>query len=203
MPRNRKKIWKPRKLIKPMENKILLDNQEVKYKIRKSKRARRMRLAVYCDGNFVVTAPYDLGENLVENFIKKNATWIISKLKFFSKKGRKVILSGGRSEYFIKKNEAYNFVAQKIDNFNKIYKFRYNKISIRNQKTRWGSCSRKGNLNFNYKIIKLPEPIAEYVIAHEICHLKEFNHSKNFWELVENYINDYKEARKELRKYYF
>jgi hypothetical protein len=186
-----------------MENKILLDNKEVKYKISKSKRARRMRLAVYCDGNFVVTAPHNFGENLVENFIKKNAGWIINKLKYFSAGGKKIILPGGKSDYFIKKNEAHGFTARKLDNFNKIYKFKYNKISIRNQKTRWGSCSRKGNLNFNYKIIMLPEKIAEYIIVHEICHLKEFNHSKDFWRLVENYIADYKEARKELRKYYF
>jgi len=68
-------------------------------------------------------------------------------------------------------------------------------------RSRWGSCSVSGNLNFNYKLIHLPEDIAEYIVAHELCHLAEFNHSKKFWELVSKTIPDHKLRRKRLKKY--
>ena len=77
----------------------------------------------------------------------------------------------------------------------------YNKINIKNQKTCWGSCSRKANLNFNYKILFLPENIQDYVVAHELCHLKEHNHSKKFWRLVFDILPKYQESRKQLKMY--
>ena len=89
---------------------------------------------------------------------------------------------------------------KKVLKFNKIYKFKYNKINIKNQKTRWGSCSVKGNLNFNYKIALLPEKLAEYIVVHELCHLGEFNHSYKFWKLVEKTIPDYLEIKEDLKK---
>ncbi len=103
--------------------------------------------------------------------------------------------------YYEHKNEALIFISKKLEKFNKYYNFKYNRISIRNQRTRWGSCSRKGNLNFSYKILFLPEHLSDYIIVHEICHLKEFNHSKNFWNLVAKTIPDYLEKRRELRKH--
>ena len=98
------------------------------------------------------------------------------------------------------KEEAYNLAESRINYFTKIYKFKYNKINIKNQKTRWGSCSKKGNLNFNYKIALLPSLISDYLIAHELCHLKELNHSKRFWKLVEKTIPNYRSIRGELKK---
>ena len=89
---------------------------------------------------------------------------------------------------------------ERVEYFNKIYNFSFNKILIKNQKTRWGSCSNKGNLNFNYKILFLPEALRDYIIVHELCHLKEFNHSKNFWKLISRAIPDYSEIKNELRK---
>ena len=74
-----------------------------------------------------------------------------------------------------------------------------NKISIRGQKTRWGSCSTKGNLSFNYGLLKYRKEVIDYVIIHELCHLREMNHSKKFWILVKNICPDYKLLRKELK----
>lgn len=80
-----------------------------------------------------------------------------------------------------------------------VYGYPYGRIAIRNQSSRWGSCSKKGNLNFNYRIAFLPDALMDYVIVHEICHLKEFNHSQNFWDLVAREIPGYKKIRDELR----
>ncbi len=76
--------------------------------------------------------------------------------------------------------------------------FSINRVSIKGQKTRWGSCSNKKNLSFNFKLMKFRKEIIDYVIIHELCHLKEMNHSKKFWNLVEKYCPHYKALRKEL-----
>lgn len=74
-----------------------------------------------------------------------------------------------------------------------------NRMAIKEQKTRWGSCSSKGNLNFNWKLILMPECIQDYVVVHELAHRKEMNHSKAFWAVVEAVLPDYKERREWLR----
>lgn len=77
----------------------------------------------------------------------------------------------------------------------------YLRISIRDQRTRWGSCSLKGNLNFNWKLVLLPEELADYVIVHELCHRIYMNHSSDFWKLVERELPDYRQRRKALKSY--
>ena len=77
-----------------------------------------------------------------------------------------------RNHYLKHKNQALELVIARVNFFNNIYKFNFNKINIRNQKTRWGSCSTRGNLNFNYKILFLSEKARDYIIVHEICHLE-------------------------------
>ncbi|MEK7523477.1 MAG: M48 family metallopeptidase [Patescibacteria group bacterium] len=98
------------------------------------------------------------------------------------------------------KEQARRLAKERIEHFNKMYQFEFNRVSIRNQRTRWGSCSSKRNLNFNYKIALLPLPLADYIIVHELCHLGEFNHSKKFWELVAKTIPNHREIRKVIRK---
>lgn len=105
-----------------------------------------------------------------------------------------------KEEYKKYKKQAKELAAWKLKMFNEAYGFSYKKISIRNQKTRWGSCSQKGTLSYNYKIVLLPEKHADYIIVHELCHLKEFNHSRRFWELVSKTVPDYKAIRKELKR---
>jgi len=101
---------------------------------------------------------------------------------------------------FKKREQARIFVKERINYFNKFYGFKINRITIRNTRTRWGSCSLKGNLNFNYKIIYLKPELANYLIVHELCHLGQFNHSKKYWELVKKTIPNFAELNRELKK---
>ncbi len=105
-----------------------------------------------------------------------------------------------RWDYKREKENARALVHQKIHELNKYYGFSVGRVSIRDTKSRWGSCSKSGNLNFNYKVLFLPPHIADYIIVHELCHLKEFNHSVNFWNLVARVVPDHKNIRAELRR---
>ena len=75
------------------------------------------------------------------------------------------------------------------------------RVTIREQKTRWGSCSRKGNLNFNWKLIRAPQEALDYVVVHELCHLYEFNHSPGFWRMVESVLPDYGQWKRWLAQH--
>ena len=183
-----------------MKKQITLQNKNVSYILRKNKRARRMRLVVNCDGTVVVTTPFGFEESVAEKFIREKSKWLFSKLAFFNQFKGKPIRGSSKKNYLAYKDEAHRRAAERVAHFNNIYNFGFNRISIRNQKTRWGSCSKKGNLNFNYKIALLPERLADYIIVHELCHLAEFNHSKKFWNLVAKTMPDHASLRSELKK---
>ena len=183
-----------------MHQTIELQGQPVTYTLRQSARARRMRLAIYGDGSFVVTVPIRFRWEEVERFIFQKSHWIIEKLdqvKRFSVPPMQKHTAGDVRRY---KEAAHRIARERVDHFNALYRFTFQRISIRNQKTRWGSCSKKGNLNFNYRIALLPERLADYLVVHELCHLAEFNHSKKFWDLVAKTIPDYAERRRELKR---
>ena len=76
----------------------------------------------------------------------------------------------------------------------------YGRVTVRNQRSRWGSCSAKGNLNFNWRLILAPEKCLEYVVIHELCHRREFNHSARFWDLVQRQMRDYQVWKDYLKK---
>ncbi len=105
-----------------------------------------------------------------------------------------------RWDYKKYKETSRVLVHQKITQINAHYGFPIQKVAIRDTKSRWGSCSKQGNLNFNYKILFLPPHIADYIIVHELCHLKEFNHSANFWSLVAEVVPNHKVIRAELKR---
>ncbi|MHB1687647.1 MAG: M48 family metallopeptidase [Ignavibacteriaceae bacterium] len=97
------------------------------------------------------------------------------------------------------KLQAKNFLAGRAAELARQFGFQINKISIRGQKTRWGSCSARGSLSFNFMLMQHRKEAIDYVIIHELCHLREMNHSQNFWMLVEKFCPDYKNLRKELK----
>ena len=90
---------------------------------------------------------------------------------------------------------------ERVNHFCKIMEVTVGRITIRNQKTRWGSCSSKGNVNFNYQLYYMPRELMDYVIIHELSHRRHMNHSAEFWQEVEKYCKTYRECRKKLRDY--
>ncbi|MFA5777174.1 MAG: SprT family zinc-dependent metalloprotease [Parcubacteria group bacterium] len=186
-----------------MNKEIIINDRKVSYNLRKSRRSKNMKITIHCDGNCVVSAPQWISNSSIEKFIFEKARWIIEKIEAFQESGigkNKLLHQRSKIEYKQNKEVAFNLVKEKLENFNAFYDFSYGRISIRNQKTRWGSCSKSGNLNFNYKLIFLPEKLADYIIVHELCHLKEFNHSRRFWNLVAKTFPDWREIKREMRK---
>lgn len=90
---------------------------------------------------------------------------------------------------------------ERVNHFCKVMDVTVGRITIRNQKTRWGSCSSKGNVNFNYQLYYMPRELMDYVIIHELSHRRHMNHSAEFWQEVEKYCKTYRECRKKLRDY--
>jgi predicted metal-dependent hydrolase len=112
--------------------------------------------------------------------------------------------------YSLSQNDVYNlwlkhrakiFIPERVNVLSAKTGFDFSKITIRSQKTRWGSCSSSGKLSFNFKLMKHKKDVIDYVIIHELCHLKELNHSKKFWNLVSKFCPDYKVLKKELNKW--
>lgn len=101
--------------------------------------------------------------------------------------------------YAAHKEVARTLIFEKLAYWNAYYNFSYNRVAIRNQRSRWGSCSSKANLNFNYKLLFLPECLIDYVVVHELCHLEELNHGPQFWNLVGKSLPEYMKQRQLLR----
>jgi predicted metal-dependent hydrolase len=101
------------------------------------------------------------------------------------------------------RSQAKIVIKDKVSKFSKQMGLVYNHVAIRDQKSRWGSCSCLKNLNFNWRLIMAPEPVLDYVIIHELCHLREMSHSKTFWELVALYCPKWHEYRDWLDNHYF
>lgn len=182
-----------------VEKYIELQKRKVKYMLKVNKHSRSIKLAIYYGGEVVVTKPWYASVGAVEKFIIEKSDWVLGQI---DRLGKFKSVGPKHTNDQIKKYKELTriLVLDRLEKFNTIYNFRWKRIAIRNQKTRWGSCSKKGNLNFNYKIALLPIHLAEYIVLHELCHLGEFNHSHKFWSLVAKSIPNYKEIRKELKK---
>ena len=174
-----------------MENKI-------NFHLKSSARAKYLRIAVYPNGSVVVTKPARTPIISATDFVQRKSPWIRRKLDFY--KDRKIISLAQPNQSL---QEALEFVSSRIEIYNRHYKFEVNKIRVKNHKGLWGSCSSRKNLNFNYKIISLALHQADYIIVHELCHLKQFNHSRAFWDLVAETIPHYSLIKQELKNYSF
>ncbi|CBZ02224.1 predicted zinc-dependent protease, DUF45 family [Clostridium botulinum H04402 065] len=114
------------------------------------------------------------------------------------KEKREVIIKDNLEKFY--KEKAVKVLKERTDYYSNILKVAPKNIVIKNQKTLWGSCSSKGNINYNYKIVMAPLKILDYIVVHELCHLVHMNHSKDFWQLVESIIPDFKERRNWLKE---
>lgn len=167
-------------------------------------RSRRKTIAIEIDNNarLVVRAPMRAPKYAIDRFIDEKDAWIRKHIAIVKERMEKAaaIEPVGRWELRDLGEEALRVIPVKVRHYAQVLGVTYGRITIRNQKTLWGSCSSKGNLNFNCMLMKTPEHIQDYVVVHELCHRKEMNHSKQFWTLVESVIPDYRECRKWLKE---
>ena len=176
------------------------------YIIVKSKRTHNLKITIPKTQRVVVTIPasklYVVTQRKIEKVLEEKFEFIMSAINRYQKLAEKYPELYNFSEEHYRENRqlAEELIKAKVDYYCQRYNFKYRRISIRNQSTRWGSCSAQGNLNFSYKLIFLTPEEQDYIVVHELCHLKEQNHSRNFWDLVEKIIPEYKIAHKNIRK---
>ena len=160
-------------------------------------------LQVNADLTVTVRAPYGVTEQEIDRLIRRKKGWITKSMEKMRQ------LNEYREENHIQQrsmeeirelaDEAVKKVPERVRYYAPIVGVTYGRITIRNQKTRWGSCSSKGNLNFNCLLILAPPEVLDYVVVHELCHRKHMNHSKEFWAEVEKVLPNYKEAEAWLK----
>jgi len=184
-----------------MQKQLLVADRTIPYTLKRHRVARRLTLSVYPGGKVVLTMPWRLRLDVAEQFLRKKARWLIKKIDEY--KTRSPLPSQGAltRHYQTYKERAYHLACRRARELSPGYGVSAPCVRIRNQRTRWGSCSKKGALSFNYRILFLPERLRDYVIIHELCHILEFNHSQKFWGLVARTIPDYNTVKKQLRKF--
>jgi predicted metal-dependent hydrolase len=183
-----------------MKDKVSLDSNITEYELKRSSRARAITIYVHVAKGVRVVAPAQYPISRVMRFVRSKAQWIQKKLLYFKKFKDVTFLPRSKSDYRAHKEDARQLIVARLEHFNNHYGFSYKKVFIRRQRSRWGSCSSKGNLSFNYNLIRVSPELLDYVVVHELCHLKELNHSKRFWDLVAERVPDWREKRRELRK---
>lgn len=180
---------------------IYLGETEVEYRVRTSTRVRRIRLEARPGAGLVVVAPPGFSPFAVEKLIHRHAAWVMRSLHWLERRRDTVALPRSPAEYRRRAPEALRLAHALVAKLNAHYGFKVMRVQVRNQTTRWGSCSRHGAISFNWKITLVPPELAEYVVAHELCHIGSFDHSPKFWALVAETIPDWRSRRHALHKY--
>jgi len=168
--------------------------------IERSKRAKHLNISVRPFKGARVAVPYGVTFRKAEKIVHQKKDWIkkhLAKMKSIEKEHNSALENS--IEIDIKK--AKDRLISKLDELAAKYNFKYNRVFIRKQKTRWGSCSQKNNINLNAKLIRLPEELIDYVILHELVHTKIKNHSKQFWAELDKYVGSAKALDKRLKEY--
>ena len=170
-------------------------------------RSKRKTLAIEIrpDMRLVVRAPEKIPQNEIIKFVEEKQNWIkkhLVQMYFKAEENKKQKKEPALTNADIEKlcQKALSVIPDKVKYYAEIMGVTYGRITIRNQKTRWGSCSSKGNLNFNCLLMLMPDKVLDYVVVHELCHLKQMNHSKKFWKEVERYMPDYPNYKKWLNE---
>ena len=164
--------------------------EEIQYEITYSK-IKNVYIQIK-EGKIIIKAPKRISKKEIEKIIENKSEWIKSSLEKSKQKQEK-------SEKYTKE-QFKEIVEKQANELIKETGLVPNKIRIKDIKYAWGTCSANKNITINYKLIKYSEQAIKYVILHELCHLKYMNHSKEFWGLVERYMQNYKEIKREFKE---
>jgi predicted metal-dependent hydrolase len=184
----------------------------MQYQIKESSRARNVRITVSSDGTVTLTKPLRLSLDRATTFLQSRISWIHTIQKRLTERQKRQEKLYGASiqlprlrrttaAYKEAQKNARKLVTPLVHEIATQGGFIYTGISIRNQKTRWGSCSSRNALSFNYRLIYLSKEELEYLVVHELAHTKHHNHGKEFWAEVEQFVPNCKQLRSSLRRY--
>ena len=166
-------------------------------------RRKTISLEIRRDLSVCLRVPLKTTDSEICAFLREKEGWIRKHLQEMQRKAevQRQIPKLTNEELQELAERACRVFPEKVAYYAKKLGVTYGMITIRNQKTRWGSCSAKGNLNFNCLLMLTPEEVVDYVVVHELCHRIEMNHSKRFWNLVERILPDYRQSRMWLKKH--
>ena len=167
--------------------------------LERSKRAKHMSLSIRPFKGARIAVPRGVSFATAEKFAHSKTIWIkkhLENMTFIEKQAE--ILNENKP---IDKIEGRKFLIERLDELCKRNGFKYNRVFVKNQKTRWGSCSDKNNINLNINLVRLPDELIDYVILHELVHTRIKNHSHGFWEEMSKVVEDPKSLDKKLRQY--
>ena len=167
---------------------------EIAYRVIRSNR-RTLAIQILPDGTVVVRSPRRMPDKGIRCFVESKADWI-GKHRKTAQPCQKL----SPEELHQLTARASVVIKERLNRFAPLVGVTYGRVTIRHQRTRWGSCSARGNLNFNCLLVLTPPEVLDYVVVHELCHRKELNHSSRFWAEVERVLPDYTASRKWLKE---
>lgn len=158
-------------------------------------RRRSVEIQVKSVNTIVVRAPLFLSDDAIKKLVLEKGSWINKKIKQLENKSALSLPNFTEKEIEALREKTRATVTQRAEYFAKILNVSFNKLSVKKQRSVWGSCSAKQNINFNLLLCLCPNNVIDYIVVHELCHLKELNHSRKFWDEVEKILPDYKASR--------
>ena len=170
---------------------------DLHYTVLRSSR-RTLSLEIRPDGTVLVRAPGHMSDRAIRDFVNSREAWLRQKLSKYENRPAMPVLT--REELAQLRELAGKDMAKRVERYAAQVGVSFGRITIRAQKSRWGSCSGRGNLNFNCLLMLAPEPVRDYVAVHELCHRKQMNHSPCFWAEVRRVLPDYEAHRKWLKE---
>lgn len=174
---------------------------EYNVEVRRTKR-KSAAIKITADMQIVVFVPLYVSDNEIERMVISKSKWIDEHmLKVQSTIDERSKLEKITFEQIKElEDQAVEYIPKRVKYYAEKENFVYNKITIKNLVSRWGSCSTKGNLNFNCLLMLMPDYVIDYIVVHELCHLREMNHSEKFWAEVEKIMPDYQRAELWLKQ---
>ena len=163
--------------------------------IRSARKTISIRITPECQVE--VRCPTGMRNDEIRRFVESKSDWIQAHLADVHSRPALPKLTQPQVRQLAQ--QALDYIPRRVDYFAPLIGVTYGGITIRNQRTRWGRCSSKGNLNFNCLLMLAPPEVIDYVVVHELCHRRELNHSDRFWTLVEQILPDYKQRQKWLK----